>query len=208
MKVTSIKQQERLKDRYSVFVDDAYAFSLSERALLESKLASGIELNAAQLQSYKQLSADDKLYGRVLRWVASRLRSSWEIRQYLQRKDATPALADELMQKLERLGFVDDREFARAWVESRRQLKPTSARKLRMELQAKRISDEIIHAALSGELDEHGDNQPVDDRAALQEIIARKRRQLKYRDDEKLMQYLARQGFGYDDIKSALQNSA
>jgi SOS response regulatory protein OraA/RecX len=38
-------------------------------------------------------------------------------------------------------------------------------------------------------------------------VIERKRRQTKYQDDTKLMQYLARQGFGYDDIKSALQNS-
>jgi SOS response regulatory protein OraA/RecX len=39
--------------------------------------------------------------------------------------------------------------------------------------------------------------------------IVRKRQQSKYHDDElKLMQYLARQGFGYGEIKSALSELA
>jgi SOS response regulatory protein OraA/RecX len=43
-----------------------------------------------------------------------------------------------------------------------------------------------------------------DEHNALREIIERKRKQTKYQDDLKLMQYLARQGFNYDDIKSEL----
>jgi len=65
-----------------------------------------------------------------------------------------------------------------------------------MELRKKRIADEAIEAALGSE---SGDEQ-----TALQEIVERKRRQAKYADDLKLMQYLARQGFNYDDIKTAL----
>jgi regulatory protein len=36
----------------------------------------------------------------------------------------------------------------------------------------------------------------------MSKIIAKKRS--RYPDDKKLMQYLARQGFSYDDIKKAL----
>jgi SOS response regulatory protein OraA/RecX len=65
-----------------------------------------------------------------------------------------------------------------------------------MELRKKRIADEIIEEAVGrDEGDEHN---------ALREIIERKRKQTKYQDDLKLMQYLARQGFNYDDIKSEL----
>lgn len=199
MKITAIKQQEKLKDRYSVFVDEKYSFSLSERALLDSRIASGQELGKTQLEAFRQMSSDDKLYGMALRWTAARLRSEWEIRQYLTRKQTAPALADEIVGKLENLGFVDDANFARAWVENRRTLKPTSKRKLQMELKSKHIRDDIIQEALWA--------SEGDDRTALQELIVRKRRQLKYQDDQKLMQYLARQGFGFDDIKSALSST-
>jgi SOS response regulatory protein OraA/RecX len=43
------------------------------------------------------------------------------------------------------------------------------------------------------------------DISALKSTIEKKRRQSKYSDDLKLMQYLARQGYNYDDIKTALQ---
>jgi regulatory protein len=201
MKITAIKQQEKLKDRYSVFVDGKYSFSLSEGALLDSGLASGREVSAEDLKGYKQLSADDKLYGNALRFAAMRLRSRWELTEYLRRKQGSPEATEIIMAKLERVGFVNDEYFAKSWVENRRLLKPSSRRKLQQELKAKRIGDDIISRVLQ---DENGS-----ERTALQETISRKRRQAKYRDDEmKLMQYLVRQGFGYDDVKSAVRGVA
>lgn len=196
MKITTIKQQEKLKDRYSVFVDGKYAFSLSEGALLDSKLASGRELTKEELQGFKQLSADDKLYGNALRYAAMRLRSEWELRSYLQRKQASPEATETILGKLARIGFINDELFARSWVENRRLLRSTSKRRLQQELRAKRVSDDIIRQVL-----EDSDTQ---ERAALREMIARKRRQTKYRDETKLMQYLVRQGFSYDDVKTAV----
>jgi regulatory protein len=197
MQITQIKQQERLKDRYSVYVDSKYSFSLSEGALLDSKLATGQELTSEQVKAFKQLSADDKVYGNALRYAAMRRRSRWEMESYLQRKHAAPALAEDILNKLSNLGFVDDLAFAKAWIENRHLLRPTSRRKLQQELRAKRVPSDTIEQVLREDITE--------DRDELKAMIIRKRRQTKYHDDTKLMQYLARQGFGYEDIKTALQ---
>lgn len=197
MKITSIKQQAKRTDRYSIFVEGKYAFSLSETALLESKLASGQELSKEQVREYKKLSADDKLYNQTLRYVAMRPRSRWEIEFYLEyKKKASPALTEEILNKLSKIGLIDDEKLAKALVNDRRLLRPTSRRKMMAELRKKRISDEVIEQALG--------NDKSDEQAALREVIESKRRQSKYQDDLKLMQYLARQGFNFDDIKSAL----
>jgi SOS response regulatory protein OraA/RecX len=82
-------------------------------------------------------------------------------------------------------------------VRNRRLLKPVSVRRLKQELRQKRIADDIAEQVLAAD--------ETDDRAVLRELIARKRRQTKYQDDLRLMQYLARQGFGYQDIKNALE---
>ena len=198
MKITKIVQQEKQKDRYSVFVDDKYAFSLSESALLESKLATGQELNAADLAAWKQASADDKVSSSALRYAAMRQRSTWEMEQYLRRKQASPTLADKILNKLSNIGLLDDAKFAEAWVSNRRLLRPTSKRKLQQELRAKHVSQEVINVTLSG-------GGTDDEQTALREIIAKKRNLPKYKADPlKLMQYLARQGFSYDDIKREL----
>lgn len=199
MKITAIKQQVRRKDRYSIYVDEKYSFSLSETALLEAKLANGQELDDIAVEDYKRLSAEDKIYGNALRYSAIRLRSRWEMESYLQRKEAAPELADSILNKLSNYGFINDLLFAKAWVENRHLLRPTSKRKLQQELRAKRVSSEIIDQVL-------GDDD-TDDQHELRAMIDRKRKQSKYQDQTKLMQYLARQGFGYEDIKTALASA-
>ncbi len=199
MNITNIKQQERLKGRYSVFVDGKYSFSLSDTALLDARLSVGQELTGEDVKRYKQLSLDDKVYSNALRYAAMRRRSTWEMESYLQRKQASSDLAQQVMDKLMHLGFIDDLAFAQTWVENRHLLKPTSKRKLQQELKAKRVPNEVIDQVLR--------EDAVEDTSELQTMITRKRRQTKYQDDEKLMQYLARQGFGYEDIKNALHDT-
>lgn len=199
MKITSIKQQLKRTDRYSIFVDEKYSFSLSESALLESKLASGQELRKEQVEDYKKLSADDKLLGQALRYVAMRARTRGEIVAYLERKHSPAPLVEQITNKLMAIGLIDDAKFAQAYVNDRRLLRPTSRRKMIVELRKKYVASDVIEAVLG--------TDSADEQTALQEIITRKRRQAKYQDELKLMQYLARQGFGYNDIKAALNPS-
>jgi regulatory protein len=199
MKITAIKQQARLPNRYSVFLDDKYGFSLSDTALLESKLVAGQDLNEDKVREFKQLSSDDKLYNAILRYVAIRPRTQWEIETYLKRKKASPALSTTILNKLSVNELLDDERFARAWVKDRQLLRPTSRRKLILELRQKHVNNEIIQKVMA-------EFEPTDEQSALAAMVASKRRQAKYQDDTKLMQYLARQGFGYGDIKAALNH--
>lgn len=199
MKITAVKQQAKLSDRYSIFVDEKYAFSLSENALLISGLAPGQSLSREQVSDYKKLASEDKLYNQTLRYVAMRPRSAWEIQFYLERKkQASPPLAQTILNKLSDIGLVDDQKLAQALVNDRRLLRPTSRRKMILELRKKRIDEAIIETTVGSE---HEYEQQ-----ALLAIIERKRRQTKYQDDLKLMQYLVRQGFNYDDIKAAVKS--
>jgi regulatory protein len=127
-----------------------------------------------------------------------RPRSRWEMESYLQRKKAAPALVELILNKLSNLNMLNDLEFARSWVANRRLLRPTSKRKLQQELRAKRVPDEVITEVL--------DEDETDESDVLKDLVAKKRQQTRYKDDDlKLMQYLARQGFNYGDIKSALE---
>ena len=194
MTITAIKQQVKRHDRYSVFVDGAYAFSLSEGGLIESKLASGQEISPAQLAELKQAAGLDKAYGNALRYVAMRPRSEWELRDYFRRKQIDDSAGSQIIDRLRGLSLLDDASFARSWVANRRLLKSVSKRRLMQELKQKHIADDIIRAVL--------EDDEADDRTELRELVAKKR--ARYPDNQKLMQYLARQGFGFDDIKSVL----
>lgn len=194
MKITAIKQQVKRPDRYSIYIDGKFAFGLSEQGLLENKLATGQEFDAAQLKALTQTAATDKAYGNALRYVVMRPRSVWEMETYLRRKQVDEPVAEQIIERLTALDLLNDEHFAETWVANRRLLKATSKRRLRLELQQKHVAERIIDRVL------HEDE--TDERDVLRQLIQKKRG--RYADTTKLMQYLARQGFGYDDIKSAL----
>lgn len=196
MKITKIEAQVKQWGRYSVFVDEKFAFGLSELGLIDSGLRVGKEVSDAELVELKENSQTDKAYNLALGIIARRPRSEWEIRSYLTRKTVDQVASDEIIQKLISRGYINDEDFARRWVESRRLLKAISRRKLELELRTKRVPDAIIKSVL-------GEDETNELDVLLVEVD-KKRRQPRYQDDAKLMQYLARQGYGYDDIKRAL----
>ena len=196
MTITAIKKQVKNPDRYSVFIDTRYSFSLSSEALLSSGLIAGQELTAEELKQQKEQSADDKMYNACLNLIARRMRSKGEIELYLKRKKVSPTLLSNILNKLSEKGLIDDKKFASSFINDRNLLKPTSRRKLILELRSKNVPGDIITEVI-----EDDDQQ---EKTNLIRIVENKRRQSKYKDDQKLMQYLARQGFNYSDIKEVL----
>ena len=196
MTITQIEQQARRKDRYSVYVDGVYSFSLKETELLSLGLHSGKTLSDDELKKLQDISKEGKWYDRILNLLSIRMRSEWEVRTYLKRKDCPPEQIDALVAKLYDKQYLDDHSFAAAWVQSRRSMKATSRKKLALELRQKRIDATIIDAVLLQDKDE------VDERQVLLQLAQKK--QPRYPDKLKLMQYLARQGYNYDDIKAVM----
>lgn len=197
MKITAIKQQVKNQSRYSIFVDEKYSFSLSELGLINSRLKVGEEIGEERLGELKDTARLDKAYNQALNLIARRMRSAWELESYLKRKGYDTSLSLEILNKLSDLGYVDDLKFAKAWVADRRLLRLTSKRKLQLELRQKRVEAEIIDKVLT--------QDQTDEQEVLKDLI--KRKQKRYPDKLKLMQYLSRQGFSYDMIKSAMSGS-
>lgn len=212
MKITSVSAQVRNPDRVNVSVDGKFRFSLDIFQLTELGVKVGKEFSEEELTALEGESSYGKLYTKALEYSMLRPHSSREMRDYLWRKTretkyksrsgelkTRPGVAQEIATRVyDRLvekGYIDDEKFARWWVENRNLRKGTSRRKLQAELQAKGVASALIAAMLE---DSHRNDEDE-----LAKIIAKKR--AKYPDEQKLIAYLARQGFRYDDIKSALQ---
>jgi SOS response regulatory protein OraA/RecX len=67
-----------------------------------------------------------------------------------------------------------------------------------MELRQKRVEEELIQRAL--------EDDEADDQEVIKDLIVKKRLQPRYQYDQKLIAYLARQGFNYNDIRQALDS--
>ena len=215
LKITNMKQGVKNPNRVNVFVNGKYEFSLDVSQVVDLKIKVGKEITEAELSEYKRQSEYGKLYQKTLEWAMLRPRSEKEVREYLFRKfrtssedtlprarrygarllnprsdcglpsEDTSKFSSEIISRLISKGYVDDLVFARWYVENRFVKKGVSLKRLKMELLKKGISQEIIEEVLNAR----------DDEEEIMKIIAKKR--AKY-DDEKLIQYLCRQGFPFE----------
>lgn len=194
MKVTAIKQQVKNPDRVSVYLDGKYSFSLSLDEVISTKIKQGQEIDNTELKKFQKISGDGKLKNQALSWLLSRPHSSGEFKNYLRRKKADPNFIQKLHQEFLERNYLNDETYAK-WLMELRQRKGKSLRAITAELRQKGVVSEIIEAAASG----------ADDQSeALRKIISKKRRLARYSDDQKMTEYLLRQGFSYQDIKKAL----
>ena len=213
MKITDISVQVKNPDRVNISVDGSYRFSLDVFQVGELGVKIGKEFTEAELAQIENESKFGKLYARALEYCLMRPHSAREVKDYLWRKTRATKYksrdgqikerlgdsaenADRVFERLVGKGYIDDEKFARFWVQNRNLTKGASQRKLTAELRAKGVDSAIIEQALA-----EGERSDDDE---LRKVIAKKRK--RYDDEQKLIAYLARQGFSYDDIKSALQD--
>lgn len=213
MKITSISIQQRDKNRVNVSVDGKYRFSLDYTQIAELGVKVGKEYTENELSELENESQFGKLYMRALEYSLMRPHSQYELSQYLYRKTrdtltktgavkkgVSKALTERVYDRIISKGYVNDEAFANYWIENRQLRKGISKRKLQAELAAKGVDKSIIEALLL--------QTERNDDVEIQKIIEKKAP--RYDDEQKLMAYLARQGFSYDDIKQAIDtfNSA
>lgn len=207
LKVTAITTQTKNKTRVNVMVDGKYRLSLDVAQYADLGVRVGKEYTEEELAALETESQFGKVYARALEYCLMRPHSAKEVRDYLYRKTrdtrtktgaikpgVSPAITSRVFERLAEKGYIDDEKFARYWIENRHLTKGTSSRKLTAELRSKGVESALIERLLA--------ESPRSDTDELQKIIAKKR--ARYPDEQKLIQYLARQGFSYDDIKQAL----
>lgn len=166
MVVTKIGPQLKSKDRFNIFIDGEYLFSLTGNDLLKSGLAKGSEIDPAQLAELKKISAISLLQDASIRYLSYRPRSRKEIETYLKDKIRTklPEIKSKeeknvhisnIIIKLEQLGYVDDENFASTLVKHRTNTsKPKSKKAILYELQSKGISKDTANNVIDNIDDE------------------------------------------------------
>ena len=111
----------------------------------------------------------------------------------------TPEMIQEVVSRLESQNYINDQDFARYFIENRHQNKGISTKRLIQELKIKGIDNNIIEQAM---FDQGTGNLLRDEEVEIEKIIKKQLR--KTSDRQKIIAYLARQGFSYDLIKTKL----
>lgn len=194
--ITSIKQQKN-KNRVNVYLDDKFGFGIDLDNFVLLHLKVDGELTEKEIEEIVKKTEFQKTLDKLLKFATLRPRSQKEIRDYFRRKKVHESLHKELLNRLNRLELIDDEEFAKWWVEQRQAFRPKPKRILSQELRMKGIDREIIENVLGEE--------KMDEEKMARDLVEKKAYKWKGLEPrlarQKMSQYLAQKGFGWDVIE-------
>nr|WP_108670532.1 recombination regulator RecX [Peribacillus acanthi] len=150
--ITKIAVQKKLKDRYNIYIDkgngEEYGFSVSEDTLIQLGLKKGMEVDEFELSELGYRESIQKAYSKAIHYLSVRMRSEQEIRQHLLEKEVESPVIQEVIHKLAGQGYLNDLEFALAYVRTQINTTKKGPIVIKNELQEKGIKGEMLEQAL------------------------------------------------------------
>ena len=196
--ITAITPQIKDKTRCNIFVDGRFYCGMRLETTVKNRLKVGQIITPERLAEIQLQSEKETALNKALTHLSATRKTEKQIRTFLEGKGYLSAVSDYVVEKLREYRFLDDGEYAEAYVEYAAKRK--GGRLIRMELRGKGVADEDIDAAL----------QTLDTQAetvAATEILQKYMRG-KVSDTQTLQKayrYLMGKGFDYETAKAALR---
>ena len=198
--MTVTKIEPLSKTRYKVYLDGQFAFTLYKG-----------ELSRYHIEEESVM--EEEVYGILQKLVIKRAklramhlltdmgRTESQLRTKLKQGGYTEEAAEAAIQYVKSFGYINDAEYTRSFIDSRKEKK--SKKELYAALIQKGVSPEIIEQVF-----EETDYGEEDSRQAI-EALMRKRNYhpetADAKEKQKMMGYLMRKGFSYQDVRNVLQ---
>lgn len=138
---------------------------------------------------------------RLIKFAMLRPRSEFEIKRWLARKKINDKDSEIALRELKKTELINDKEFAKWWIEQRLTFRPKSRRMLVVELIKHGVDKELALKTVS----ESG----IDDESLVLQLIEKKKRSWEKLDKEtrrkKIANFLLTRGFGWNSIKESMK---
>lgn len=196
MEITAIEpRRHRLSQLY---LDGEAAVRVDTETLIKSGWKPGMEITDEELHALLEASEERRAREKALYLLEYRSHSKKELADKISRTTSREA-AEAAVEKMEELGLMNDKSYARQLASSLLERKGYGVRRARQELLHKGIDRELVEEILL--------ETAPDPEEKLREIVERKyQRQLQ---DEKgyrrTVAALQRLGYGWEDIKSVVE---
>ncbi|MFS0784678.1 recombination regulator RecX [Bacillus sp. 1P06AnD] len=203
--ISRISVGKKNKNRYNIFIDkgsgEEFGFSVSEDVLIKMDLKKGKTIDELDLEEISYQEDIQKGFSLALHYLSHRMRSETEVYRYLREKEYEEHILKEVIHKLYSLKFLNDEEFAAAYVRTKMNAGDKGPIVIAQELKQKGISEENKEKALS----EYSKEMQVDHAyKQILKVVKKPSSKSSIEIKRKVEQTLQRKGFSSYIIEEAL----
>ncbi len=202
MLVTNIERQKNHPHRVNIFLDGKFAFGLHEDSDGSECLKKGDALTKEIIEGMLQREELTLAKERALRFLSYRRRSEKELRTKLLEKEFSPLAIDTVITQLRDLNFLNDDEFAKAFVHDTQLRKPAGKTLLRQQLRMKGIASATIDTVLRENISDNDERALATQEAKkVMKRFSQSRKAIeRQKQQQRISQHLARRGFSWQII--------
>ena len=198
MQITDIKSVSKTK--FKVYLDGQFAFTLYKGELFRYRIQEDGELSEEVYQEIREKVVLKRAKLRAMHLLNDMDRTESQLRTKLLNGDYPADIVDEAIAYVKSFGYINDESYIRRFIESKRNSK--SKKEIYALLMKKGVDMERVGEILSEYY------SAEDSLNAIRDLLRKKRYDPKSATDQemrKIYGYLARKGFGYEDIRQVIQ---
>ncbi|MFI3230171.1 MAG: RecX family transcriptional regulator [bacterium] len=210
-KITDIQKQKNNPKRYSIFLDDSFAFGIDEIDLLYYKLEINKTLSKKDYDFIINNLVLTKAKNKALKYLSYRMRAKSQVVEKLrEQEEFSEDIIEKVIVFLEKYNYVNDEIFCKAYINDKMNIKGYGSYKISYDLKSLKIDDDLIDQFLYN-------SDLVDEQEQLKILLQKKLQKNKYfnstniynnsdtyyKEKQKLFNFFARKGFSYDNINNA-----
>lgn len=199
--ITEISVQKKNKNRCNIYIDNVFAFGVSNELIYKENLKVGMIVDEEKL---KKIAYEENLINckeTSLKIIERSYKTKKEMTKKLLEKGYSLEEINETLKFLEEYNFINDESYTKAFINDR--TKTQGKQKIKYALKNKGISDEIIEEELS-KLDMEKEKENANILALKKYNILIKRESDKYKLKEKIIRFLISRGYNYEVAKDAV----
>jgi len=195
-----LKVVKKGRSDVTIYFDNDSLLFLAVEVFLKSGMKKGDDISEDRFSLLIEQNKIFHIRQRAFRLLGRRQHSSSELSRKLWNKDYEQKLIDEVIDDLQNKGYLDDKEFIRAFVAEKSKTKNWSIKRIKGELFKRGVASKLIDETLN--------HQPVEsDNESAMKLAKKKYEVLLKRNLEpkelrnKLSAYLFSKGFEYELIR-------
>lgn len=196
------KTEAVTKTKYKVYIDGKFAFVLYKGELSRYRVTAGEEIEREVYDRIRTEVILKRAKLRALHLLNDMGRTEHQLRQKLKSSDYPEDIVEQAVSYVKSFGYINDESYARSFIISRKEKK--SRKELYAQLLTKGIGKEVLQTVFEECYEED------DAVKAITEILRKKGyapEEADWKETRKIMGYLTRKGFSYEDIRQVIQVS-
>lgn len=201
MIITKIEIQKRNKEKVNIYVDDKYSFSLTVNGLIDSKIKEKEEITQEKIEQLKRKDSPQLALIQASNILSYTMNTERDLRMKLKKKGFDDEAIDFAVEKMKSCGYVNDENYATAYIETRAIPEGWGEQKIIANLLKKGIDISIIKEKIAELYTDDKKKELVLDIAS--KYLKKIEKEEYFKKKQKLYRHLASKGYSYDLINFA-----